>query len=359
MVLNHFLFTLVITNLAANAAKQCQTPNNFSGECVPIENCPLLNFFFENESQTPTRNDALYLNKSLCNFSDVDDNPIVCCPMNTLLERTDCGISVEKKIYGGRITELDEFPWMALLEKKKSDGSKEFVCGGALINNKYVLTAAHCAVLKIVSVRLGEYNTKSDVDCIKQGINNNDQDCAPPPINVPIEEKIIHERYSISNSLNKYHDIALLKLKYAVEFSDYIKPVCLPNFPEKSSYKGVNFTIAGWGETENKTTSNVKLKVELPLKSRLHCQNAFRIYNFKLELSEGQLCVGGEKGKDSCVGDSGGPLMNANRNKNNDLVWYVVGIVSSGSNRCGLEAFPGIYTNVSHYVPWIISKIKP
>ncbi|XP_044265790.1 CLIP domain-containing serine protease 2-like [Tribolium madens] len=355
MILYDFLFMLVVANVVTIPANQCQTPNNYFGKCIPIEDCPLLNFFFENGIQTLTQNDTLYLKKSLCGFAD--EKPKVCCPVNTLLESSICGIGYQKKIIGGRKTEIDEFPWMALLERERSNGTREFVCGGALISNKYVLTAAHCAVLKLVSVRLGEYDIKSDVDCIK-GLNVDDIDCAPPPINIPIEEKIIHERYNVPRSVNEYNDIALLKLKDSVKFSDYIKPVCLPIFPEKSFYKSANFTIAGWGETENKTMSNVKLKVELPLKNRLHCHEAYSIYNYKLNLSEGQLCVGGTKGKDSCVGDSGGPLMNANRNKNNDLVWYVVGIVSYGSKMCGSEDFPGIYTNVSNFVPWILSKIK-
>lgn len=76
-------------------------------------------------------------------------------------------------------------------------------------------------------------------------------------------------------------------------------------------------------------------------------------------LENTQMCVGGEKKKDSCWGDSGGPLMHGAKNNNRDLVYYVVGVVSLGPNDCGTENFPGIYIRVTSYVHWIVDKLKP
>lgn len=72
-----------------------------------------------------------------------------------------------------------------------------------------------------------------------------------------------------------------------------------------------------------------------------------------------QLCAGGEKGKDSCRGDSGGPLMNLGQSENGEIVWYSVGVVSFGPSPCGLEEWPGVYTKVANYVHWIVSKLRP
>lgn len=66
-----------------------------------------------------------------------------------------------------------------------------------------------------MSVRLGEYNTETDTDCINNGFG---EDCAPPPVNVQVEARIAHESYE-PNNINQYHDIALLRLRREVKFS--------------------------------------------------------------------------------------------------------------------------------------------
>lgn len=66
------------------------------------------------------------------------------------------------------------------------------------------------------------------------------------------------------------------------------------------------------------------------------------------------MCAGGELGKDSCKGDSGGPLM-----YENGRIYEVLGVVSFGPTPCGLEDIPGVYSKVSEYVRWIKSNIEP
>ena len=67
-----------------------------------------------------------------------------------------------------------------------------------------------------------------------------------------------------------------------------------------------------------------------------------------------QLCAGGELGKDSCRGDSGGPLL---IQKEADMPWYVIGIVSFGSKECG-SGRPAVYTRVSSFITWIQNNLK-
>lgn len=70
------------------------------------------------------------------------------------------------------------------------------------------------------------------------------------------------------------------------------------------------------------------------------------------------MCAGGLKGQDSCRGDSGGPLMgvlSVDRSQN----YYALGVVSFGPSPCGLQGWPGIYTRITKYMPWIISKLRP
>lgn len=92
------------------------------------------------------------------------------------------------------------------------------------------------------------------------------------------------------------------------------------------------------------------------MKSKVDCNSVYNAAH--VNLGEGQICAGGELGKDSCRGDSGGPLMYA-FTEPGALNWFVTGIVSFGPSPCGLQGWPGVYTKVSEYVPWIISKLRP
>nr|XP_015836792.1 PREDICTED: uncharacterized protein LOC661375 [Tribolium castaneum] len=379
------LFILVVTAQVLNADENCRTPDNEEGDCKPINKCQPLYSLLERRPITASTAD--YLRRSQCGF--VGTYPKVCCPSGRTTittnpppvvegptENTDvesvtsnllpggdvCGLNTQSRIYGGEKTDLDEFPWMALIEYEKPGGSRGFYCGGVLISNKYILTAAHCVkgkdlpkTWKLVSVRLGEYNTETDQDCINNGFG---EDCAPPPVNVPVVERIAHESYD-PNDVNQYHDIALLRLKRSVTFSDYVRPICLPTSNEelRRSFIGQKLFVAGWGKTENRSESNIKLKVQVPVKQTSECSSTYRVANVRL--GPGQMCAGGEKGRDSCRGDSGGPLMTVIRDKNKDDHWYAAGVVSFGPSPCGMENWPGVYTKVSKYVNWIVNKLKP
>ncbi|KAJ3647417.1 hypothetical protein Zmor_019296 [Zophobas morio] len=379
------VLVLFVVVQVAIAADPCQTPNNQDGDCKVINECPSLYQLLERRPISSSNAD--YLRRSQCGF--VGAYPKVCCPIGSAAPPTvkppivegpteatdidpvssdllpgfdDCGVNTQSRIYGGEKTDLDEFPWMALIEYEKPGGSRGFYCGGVLISKRYVLTAAHCVkgkdlpkTWKLVSVRLGEYNTETDPDCINSAFG---RDCAPPPVNIPVAERIAHENYD-PNDINQYHDIALLRLKREAKFSDYIKPICLPTTSEEltKTYIGQKLFVAGWGKTENRSESNIKLKVQVPVKQAEECRSTYKVANVRL--GGGQLCAGGEKGRDSCRGDSGGPLMTISIDKNRDVHWYAAGVVSFGPSPCGMENWPGVYTKVSKYVPWIVSQLKP
>jgi hypothetical protein len=97
------------------------------------------------------------------------------------------------------------------------------------------------------SVRLGEYNTETDVDCII--LDDNSKECADPAIEIPVDEIIIHENYQ-PDLRSKRNDIALIRLAEDVTFSQFIKPILLPNDEIKSEFLiGSQHVIAGWGRT--------------------------------------------------------------------------------------------------------------
>lgn len=101
--------------------------------------------------------------------------------------------------------------------------------------------------------------------------------------------------------------------------------------------------------------SQVLLKATLPIVSSNDC---LKVYKKKIPITESQICAGGEDGKDSCSGDSGGPLQIVGLNDEGQPVYYQEGIVSFGPKNCGTEGQPGVYTKVSYYTQWIMDNSK-
>lgn len=270
---------------------------------------------------------------------------------NPLLPST-CGLS--QKITEGEKATLDEFPWLALLAYKKPTGPST-ACTGALINNRYVLTAAQCLkaipiTWELQGVRLGEYNTETAVDCVKE--DETAEVCADDPITVGIEEQISHEDYLPRTRENK-NDIALVRLARNVTFTNYVKPICLP----ADDSLGVELLLAGWGRSRNTAVSAEKHKFSLPLVPADQCKDIYKVAG--VDIGHGQMCAGGEKGKDACAGDSGGPLMAREQNADGTSKFTAVGVVSFGPAACGTEGWPSVYTRVYDFMPWILEKLKP
>lgn len=385
--------------LSARTGEACQTPDDKSGACIPVTHCPPLVALLRNK---PVSNENVaFLRNSQCGFQA--NIPLVCCPKTVdrvpnrphpprpqpqprptppaprpptrptdgvshrnmhLLPTGDCGIQTSERIFGGNETDLGEFPWMALLQYRNPRGSLGFYCGGVLISKRYVLTAAHCVAddsVKLVSVRLGEHDTKTSPDCKTDILSENqNQICAARAVDVPVERDIAYPEYN-KRDPNHYNDIALLRLSRDVEFTEWIQPICVPvsNEQKTKSYVGKKLWVAGWGKTETRSESDVKLKLAVPVVSRADCSSVYSQASVDLN-DKSQLCAGGEKGKDSCNGDSGGPLMSVEVVNDGDFpktVWHVSGIVAFGPVKCGMQGWPGVYTRVTHFVPWILDTI--
>ncbi|KAL1117168.1 hypothetical protein AAG570_004495 [Ranatra chinensis] len=252
-----------------------------------------------------------------------------------------CGkseVDEHDKIVGGTPSLKGAWPWLAALGyRSQNDPTPRWRCAGALISQKYVLTAAHCArhpSLTLFLVRLGEHNLD---DRVADGAN---------PVDIPIERVISHPRY---DALSKFHDIALIRLSRPVTFSRDIQPICLPKTTEirTANLEGDSPFVAGWGSVGYKEpSSNALLEVQVPITDNESCKRKYA--QKKGVIIDQQLCAGYEDGgKDACQGDSGGPLMMPR-----NLYYYIIGVVSYGY-QCAQPGYPGIYTRVTEYLDWI------
>lgn len=250
------------------------------------------------------------------------DEPVTPTPVAPLARNT--------TIVGGQLATPGEWPWQVFIH------AGPYMCGGILIHESWVLTAAHCVTddhdqaitTEAVWVVLGEYN-RSAIDGTEQKITTT--------------QIILHPEYDANTNNN---DIALLQLTTPAVFGNAVNPIPLVVTPVDDTLlvADTQAMVTGWGTTaEGSMTSQELREVVVPLVSNEQCNHSYGI------ITDNMLCAGYAKGgKDSCQGDSGGPLVVPTA----DGGWKLAGIVSFGYG-CARANYYGVYTRVSSYVTWI------
>ncbi|KAK4872879.1 hypothetical protein RN001_014908 [Aquatica leii] len=335
---------------------QCVTPDNEKRTCVTLSNCPLLLKAFAN----PKKEYEDHLYKYLCSDDRVGGFQ-VCCPsslnasfyfdgetnLDTLSDKRFCGyqhrddyLSLDEHIA------LDEFPWLATIRAVGRNNTEFSLCSGSLINARYVLTSAYCLMRQweITVVRLGEFNILNKTDCVEL-TQFNEQDCVES-IDYEIEEVDMHPFYNFWTYNN---DIALIRLKNRVTFSDYIRPICLPT--PKFKRPEINDTLYTTSFTSPKPWGTYYLKKKLfyTLVHNDRCQ-------YKQTVNEYNMCLRPlAKIIDpyfSCFDDDGAPAMIAYKNQ-----WTLEGITTERVSFCDISQ-PIILTKISSYLHWIQDNIR-
>ncbi|XP_057263378.1 transmembrane protease serine 7 isoform X2 [Pezoporus wallicus] len=231
------------------------------------------------------------------------------------------------RIVGGTNTEEGEWPWQVSLH---------FVgaayCGASVISREWLVSAAHCfqgsklADPRAWSAHLG-MQTQGHAKFVSA-----------------VRRIVVHEYY---NSRNYDYDIALLQLSkpWPDTMSHVIQPICVPPFSHVAR-SGDKCWITGWGQKQEADDegSAVLQKAEVKIIDQTVCHSTYGIITARM------FCAGLMSGKrDGCKGDSGGPL---SCQSNGGGKWFLTGIVSWGYG-CGRPNFPGVYTRVSNFAPWI------
>lgn len=105
--------------------------------------------------------------------------------------------------------------------------------------------------------------------------------------------------------------------------------------------------------TEKEKYSKVMMSLTVPVMRHEHCAT---LYKSAVQIKEQHICAGGEVGKDSCEGDSGGPLMKP-CSVNTMPRYFVIGVISFGLKNCATTKYPGVYTVVAEYMTWILDNV--
>jgi len=225
------------------------------------------------------------------------------------------------RIVGGQPAE-DKWQWMVALIDKSTEFVNPF-CGGTLVAPSWVVTAAHCV----------SHDSVSTLEIFAGSSDLNDETGQ----RIPIKQIVMHPDYDpetedsdialleLSTSLDNYRTLSVLPVDYEVD--------------------GMDGTIMGWGRVgEYLSTSDVLLQATIPIVTNETCVSVFG----DDLITDNMICAGDVYGeKDSCYGDSGGPLMVYTQGN-----YYLAGIVSWGEG-CGRNGFYGVYTRVSKFYSFI------
>ncbi|TMW53550.1 hypothetical protein DOY81_001314 [Sarcophaga bullata] len=237
---------------------------------------------------------------------------------------------LEGRITNGELAKPGQFPYQVGLSL--AFGEKSAWCGGTLISDRWVLTAAHCTDnADSVTVYLGAID-------IKNGNEKGQQ-----RIFVSKKNIIVHEDWDAAVLRN---DISLIKLPVAVEFNERVQPAALPKMDGKySTYEGDLVWASGWGKDSDSATAVTQFLqfIEAPVIKNSAC-NRYYLGS----ITDKMICIGTSGKKSTCNGDSGGPLVYKDGEIN-----YVIGATSFGIALGCEKGWPGVFTRVTSYLDWI------
>ncbi|KAL4229913.1 Scavenger receptor Cys-rich [Mactra antiquata] len=275
-----------------------------------------------------------------------------CYPLHLKCRLPECGTSViqdtlvQSHIINGRPATIEEWPWYGRMYVVGY-----FLCGGSLINEQWVLSAAHCVegfLQYQFTMVFGQDQLNQENEYIQA---------------IPVTRIIIHPELNLNSAFE--NDLVLMKLEYPVIITNRTRPVCLPTMSSfnlmMSTEEPQECYVVGFGATENlyrdqgqqrDVQSLGKRKVNIL--SYETCGAAYGVYWPNEEVDK-VVCISSEgPNSPTCFGDSGGPLVC----KFDDARWELMGVVSFGWGMCMNNVIPSVLGSVAHYLDWIDEVIE-
>ncbi|KAF3704467.1 Testisin [Channa argus] len=247
-------------------------------------------------------------------------------------EAQDCGVApLNTKIVGGVNATAGSWPWQVSVHYKDSH-----ICGGTLISNQWVLTAAHCIITNSVNLWTLYFGRVT-----QNGPNPNE-------VNRTVSQVIVNPNYN--NTLFN-NDVALMKLSSPVDYTNYIRPICLAG-NSSQFYNSTPCWATGWGRLgANQPNQGYTFlqEVQIPVVGHKQCSCDY-VQVTGANITNNMICAG-QQNKGTCQGDSGGPLQ-----CKQGSVWIQAGITSFGVP-CATAGFPEVYARVSQFQTWITNEM--
>ncbi|XP_071564067.1 ovochymase-2-like [Temnothorax nylanderi] len=276
---------------------------------------------------------------------------------NTNNNNNECGIDIYNNnrpnllISRGEETMEGQWPWLVALFVVRLD--HVFTCGGTILTNRHVITAAHCLKLSwrsndtlpptVLEVALGRFRLREWHE--------------PESVNREVASFKIHPEYA--HTINGDSDLAILTLRTPVEFSLFIKPICLwSGSTDLQNVIGRTGYVVGWGQDEHGHHYTDKPRMaSVPIVSQETCLWSHRFFH-ALTSKKGTFCAGLRDNSGPCNGDSGSGLVLVDSTTGR---YYLRGIVSrsllDSSFKCDLSNYV-VYVDVAKYTPWIQEQIS-
>ncbi|XP_053687232.1 brachyurin-like [Sabethes cyaneus] len=239
-----------------------------------------------------------------------------------------------QRITNGREATPGQFPYQVALLSQFVDSTA--LCGGSILTNNYILTAAHCVEDALGGTAVvGAHNRMADEESQQR-------------IGYGADGVILHPEYSVTDLRN---DVALVHLNSAIEFNERVQPTRLPAADDNRTFSGMTGTVSGFGRTSDsvQTPSTVVMFTSNPIITQATCLGSWGSDSSLIQ--EQNICLSGAGGRSTCSGDSGSPLTVTSGGS-----ILQVGIASFTSEMGCAIGIPSVFARVSFFREWIVAN---